>query len=157
MKRILTTISVTALVIGSFIAEAAGRTLVVKKVHSGDVIEFEGGWTTRLSGVDAPDPDEPLGQAVLQFTRQELEGQRIAGMTYTLDNTAAGIVYDDEGYPFMLIEYGQDYGIDFNALLIRKGFARVDTTWLPPYLEHYRTLEQQAREEGLGLWQTGEK
>ena len=137
MRRILTILSVSILVIGSFTAEASGRTLVVKKVHSGDIIEFEGGWTTRLSGVDAPDPDEPLGQEVLQFTRQELEGKRVACATYTLDNTAAGILYDHEGYPHYFTVRVKD-----NKVLRQRAPWR--PRWSPSYGDDGRDMTEWA-------------
>jgi len=52
----------------------------------------------------------------------------------------------------MQIEYGKGYQTDFNALLLQKGYARIDQNDLPKELAHYRKLEQAAREAKLGIW-----
>jgi endonuclease YncB( thermonuclease family) len=92
-----------------------------------------------------------LGAAILEFTKRELEGKLVKVFTWTTDNTAAGIVYEN-GNAFVQICYGGDHSVSFNELMLRKGYARVDTTWLPEDLQYYRTLEQEAREKRLGIW-----
>jgi len=46
---------------------AVTNVLTVHRVHKGDLIEFEGGWTTRLTGVESPAPDTPIGRQAHDF------------------------------------------------------------------------------------------
>jgi len=72
--------------------------------------------------------------------------------TWSKDNTKAGIVYDEKGYPFVEIVYGKEGSLSFNEVLLKKGYARVDHKYLPEHLKHYIDLEKEAREKGLGIW-----
>jgi len=134
-----------------------GNTLVIKKVHDGDTIECEGGFKAHLSGVDTPDLDEKYGQKVYEFTKQELEGKLVAAFTYTLNNNADGIVYDKDGYAFMKIKYGDECSIDFGALIIKMGFAKVDKRFPIDDLDKYIELEKEAKDKKLGIWGCTEK
>ena len=73
-------------------------------------------------------------------------------LTWTKNNTKAGIVNDEKGYPFVEIVYGKDWSLNFNEVLLKKGYARVDHKYLPEHLKHYIDLEKKAREKGLGIW-----
>jgi endonuclease YncB( thermonuclease family) len=73
--------------------------------------------------------------------------------TWTTDNTAKGIVRDDDGYPFVEIEYRKEGWVSFNEILLKKDYARVDREHLPENLKHYLDLEKEAREKGLGIWE----
>jgi endonuclease YncB( thermonuclease family) len=126
--------------------------LTILKVHSGDEIEFEGGWKTRLTGIDAPDEGAPGGAAALRFTRELVEGQRVAVFTLSTDNTAAGIVRDADGMPFAEIHLGPERDIDLGVLLLSEGLARVDEHFLPDHLAHYPELEAEARLRKQGIW-----
>ena len=48
--------------------------------------------------------------------------------------------------------FGEGLSEDFGALLISKGYARVNGEPLPEELEHYRELEAKARAARVGLW-----
>ena len=72
--------------------------------------------------------------------------------TWTRDNTAAGIVYDEQGYARVQIFYGKGAAVSFNEVMLKKGYARVDPKYLPDDLKHYLDLEKEAREKGLGIW-----
>jgi endonuclease YncB( thermonuclease family) len=41
--------------------------------------------------------------------------------------------------------------VDFNALMLEKGLARVDEKYLPDHLQHYRELEKTAQENKIGI------
>jgi len=138
------------LLLASGVAE--GNTRTVKTVHAGDLIEFEEGWTTHLCGVDVPDPKTTVGREAFDFTKRQLEGKLVALFTWTTDNTAAGIVYAEDGLPFAKIMYGKDMLIDIAALLLEKGYARIDAKNLPEDCEHYRAIEAEARGKRLGIW-----
>ena len=131
---------------------AAGNTRTVTKVTSGGIVLF-GEFEARLTGLIVPGAYESdLGYKIYDFTKRELEGKVVKLFTWTKDNTAAGIVYDDEGRAFVQIYYGQDLKTSYNELMLKKGYARVDTKYLPDDLKHYLDLEKEAREQGLGIW-----
>jgi len=134
------------------VASVAANTLPVARVHAGDIIEFEGGWKTHLTGIIVPSPRNPMGYQAFDFTKRRLEGKVVAVFTWTTDNTAAGIVSGDDGLPFAKIMYGKGLSIDIAALLLEKGYARVDDDHLPEGYEHYREIEREAREKRLGIW-----
>jgi endonuclease YncB( thermonuclease family) len=135
-----------------FVAAVAANTLTVVRVHAGDIIEFEGGWKTRLTGITVPSPRDPMGYQAFDFTKRHLEGNVVAVFTWTTDNTAAGIVYGEDGLPFAKVMYGKDLSIDIAALLLEKGYAQVNDDRLPEGYEHYREIERKARGKGLGVW-----
>lgn len=136
---------------------AAANTGVVKKVLGGDIVQFGDAFIARLTGLRAPRLGEPFGREVYEFTLRELEGKLVQLATWTTDNTAAGIVYDEQDFPFVLIRYGSfspDKGFEacFNEVLLKKGYAQVDPKYLPDDLKYYLDLEKEAREKGLGIW-----
>jgi len=131
---------------------AAANIGVIKKVLSGDLVQFGDTFVARLTGIKAPERNEPLGYEIYDFTKRELEGQTVKLFTWTTDNTAAGIVYDDKGYPLVQIFYGKGAAVSFNEVMLKKGYARVDLKYLPDDLKHYIDLEKEAREKGLGIW-----
>jgi endonuclease YncB( thermonuclease family) len=138
---------------------AAGNIGIVKKVLSGDLIQIGDTFVARLTGIEAPERDEPLGYEVYDFTKRELEGRTVRLFTWTTDNTAAGIVTDEDGYARVQIFQGRLSGekgdaVSFNEILLKKGYARVDPKFLPDELAHYYELEKEAREKGLGIWKT---
>ncbi|UCE42644.1 MAG: thermonuclease family protein [Candidatus Aminicenantes bacterium] len=131
---------------------ALSNTGVVKKVLSGDLVQIGDTFVARLTGIKAPPRDDTLGYKIYDFTKRELEGKTVKFFTWTTDNTAAGIVHDKNGYPFVEIEYGKGESLSFNEVLLKKGYARVVPKYLPDYLKHYYDLEKEAREKGLGFW-----
>ncbi|TKJ37983.1 hypothetical protein CEE37_13560 [candidate division LCP-89 bacterium B3_LCP] len=134
-------------------AHAGGNTLVIKSVQNGDTIEFEGGFTAHLTGIKVPSPNTQVGYKAFDFTKRAVEGKRVQVFTYTTDNTAAGIVYGKDSLPFVQIKYGEGYSTSLNELLLKKGYAKVNTKFLPEELEYFRDLESEAKRKGLGIWQ----
>jgi endonuclease YncB( thermonuclease family) len=130
---------------------AEANTRVVSVVHSGDMVEIEGGWTSRITGIKAPALDAPFGREAHEFTRDAVEGERVVFSTWTTNSMPSGIVYDEDGIPFATIEYGGPR-LDLGAELLKRGLARVDTNYLPEYHQEYVTIEAEAREAGAGLW-----
>ncbi|MGB7295661.1 MAG: thermonuclease family protein [Candidatus Aminicenantales bacterium] len=135
---------------------AAGNIGIIKEVLSGDLVRIGNGFVARLTGIKALQRDEPLGDEVYDFTKRELEGRTVKLFTWTTDNTAAGIVYDEDGYARVQIYYGEGASVSFNELLLKKGYASVDPKYLPDDLKHYVDLEKEAREKGLGIWKMPE-
>jgi len=131
---------------------AAGNIGIVKKVLSGDLVQFGDTFLARLTGIRAPERSEPLGFEIYDFTKRELEGQTVKLFTWTKDNTAAGIVYDEQGYARVQIFYGKGAAVSFNEVMLKKGYARVDPKFLPDDLKHFYDLEKEARAKGLGIW-----
>jgi endonuclease YncB( thermonuclease family) len=133
---------------------ALTNTGTIKKVLSGDLIQIGDTFVARLTGIESPPRDENLGYKIYDFTKRELEGKTVKLFTWTTDNTAAGIVHDENGYPFVEIEYwkGGEYS-SFNEVLLKMGYARVDREHLPDRLKHYLELENEAREKKLGIWE----
>jgi endonuclease YncB( thermonuclease family) len=133
-------------------ATAAANTLVVAEVHPGCLVEFEGGFTVHLSGISVPGPKTHVGYQAYDFAKRRLEGKRVAVFTWTTDNTAAGIVYGEDGLAFAKIAYGKGLSTDIAEELLELGLARVDPEHLPEGCEHYPEIEGQARAKKLGLW-----
>jgi endonuclease YncB( thermonuclease family) len=131
---------------------ATGNVRRVDEVLSGDLVRIGDTFLARLTGIKAPGRDEPLGSEVYDFTKRELEGQTVKLFTWTTDNTAAGIVYDEDGYARVQIFTGKRADVSFNEVLLKKGYARVDPKFLPDELNHYYDLEKEARDKGLGIW-----
>jgi endonuclease YncB( thermonuclease family) len=136
----------------SVAAAAAGNTGLVKKVLSGDLVQLGDTFVARLTGIKAPQQNEPLGREIFDFTKRELEGQTVVLITWTTDNTAGGIVYDEEGRPMVQIFYGKGFATSFNEVMLKKGYVQVDPKYLPADLKHYFDLEKEAKEKGLGIW-----
>jgi len=145
-------ISVTLLMLALPIS-ALSNTGVVKKVLSGDRVRIGETFVARLTGITVPPRDETLGYNIYDFTKRELEGKTVKFFTWTTDNTAAGIVRDENGYPFVEIEYWKGEFLSFNEALLKKGYARVDQKYLPENLKHYLDLEKEAHDKGLGIWE----
>jgi endonuclease YncB( thermonuclease family) len=145
-------ISVVLLILALPIS-ALSNTGVVKKVLSGDRVQIGDTFIARLTGITVPPRDETFGYKIYDFTKRELEGKTVKLFTWTTDNTAAGIVHDKNGYPFVEIEYWKGESLSFNEVLLKKGYARVDQKYLPENLNHYLDLEKEAREKGLGIWE----
>lgn len=143
-------------IISFLAATAAANTLVVSEVRGGCVVEFEGGFTVHLTGVSVPGERTRVGYQAYDFAKRRLEGKRVAVFTWTTDNTAAGIVYGDDGLAFAKIKYGKGLSTDIAEELLERGLARVDPDHLPDGCEHYPEIERQAKEEKLGLWATPE-
>lgn len=155
MSRIKRRAMIVAVVLAAAIS-AEGHTGVIKKVLSGDLVQIGETFVARLTGIAATSRDEGIGYVIYDFTKRELEGQTVAIFTWTMDNTAAGIVHDEKGYLFVQIYYGKGAAVSFNEVLLKKGYARVDLKYLPDDLKHYIDLEKEARAKGLGIWKTRE-
>jgi len=133
-----------------------GNTRVITKVLDSDLVQIGDSFVARLTGIAAPPKNEVIGYKIYDFTKRELEGKLVKIFTWTTDNTAAGIIRDEDGHAFVHIYYGKGLATSFNEVLLKKGFARVDETRLPEDLKHYLDLEKKAREQDLGIWEKKE-
>jgi endonuclease YncB( thermonuclease family) len=153
MRRISMIIVVT---VGAMLTAPVGaNTLVVAEVHPGCIVEFEGGYRVHLAGISIADADSEIGRAAYDFVKRRLKGKRVAVFTWTTDNTAAGIVYGEDGLAFARIMYGDEPPTDIASELLKRGFARVDPAHLPEGYKDYWEIERRAEEGTLGLWATG--
>jgi micrococcal nuclease len=104
--------------------------------------------TIRLIGVDTPEtvhprlPVERFGREASDFTKARLL------------NTFVRLAFDwdlRDRYG-RLLAYIYSGGECFNALLIREGYAHAYTRFTFQFMDEFRALEQEAREEKRGLW-----
>ena len=119
---------------------------ILLRVVDGDTIEVRldsGPITIRLHGIDAPERDQPLGEAATKALRSLVEGERLA--------IAPVEQSDSYGRLVAKVFVGDS---DMNARMVDLGFA-----WA--YRRHLRReavdrryceLEAQARASGRGLW-----
>jgi endonuclease YncB( thermonuclease family) len=169
MRILVPGIIFTLLVVAAIPKTARANTATMEEVLQGDRIKIKGWEIVRLTGILAPKPDEPFGEKALLFAKGELEGKLVKIATYTTDNTAEGIVRDAEGLCMIQIEYGgeaqdkkeesgsKSSSVDFNALMLEKGLARIDEEYLPDWLQHYREIENEAKKKKLGIWSVKEE
>ena len=132
---------------------ALANTGIIEKVLRGDLVRIGGTFVARLTGISVPPREEALGYKIYDFTKRELEGKTVKIFTWTTDNTARGIVRDENGYAFVEIEFLQGETLSFNEILLKKGYAKVDHKYLPEHLKHYLVLEKEAQEKELGIWE----
>lgn len=136
------------------IASLAGaNTQTVSVVHPGCIIEFGGGWKTHLGGVVVEPGTTPIGHQAYDFCKRRLEGRVVMFFTWTTDNTAAGIVYGDDGLAFAKVIYDRTFDSDIAVELLERGLATVDRQHLPDGCEHYLQIEEEARQRQVGIWE----
>ena len=125
----------------------------VERVIDGDTIQvrFEHKrYTVRLIGVDTPEtvhPTKPVqyfGQEASAFTKAALEGK-----TVMLQKDRTGDTVDRYGrwLRYVLLD-----GDNFNARLIREGYAHAYRRFPFSKRAEFIRLEEQARQRGIGLW-----
>lgn len=113
------------------------------RVIDGDTIVIQGEERVRYIGIDAPERDEPLGQAATELNRKLVEGKRVRLERDVSDRDRYG----------RLLRYVYVDGTLVEAELVRQGLARVRA--YPPDTKHHQelsALEQEARQAGRGVW-----
>ena len=143
-------VSLIALITGAQLDSITAR---VERVIDGDTVRvrFDGGiHTVRLIGVDTPETKHPtkaveyFGREASAFTRAHLEGK-----TVRLEKDRTGDTRDRYG---RLLRHVYLDGENFNARLIREGYAHAYRRFPFSKRQEFIDLEQQARRRGLGLW-----
>ena len=125
----------------------------VERVIDGDTIHVrvEGkSHTVRLIGVDTPETKHPtkavqyFGREASAFTKAALEGK-----TVLLQKDRTGDTVDRYGrwLRYVLLD-----GDNFNARLIRDGYAHAYRRFPFSKRTEFIQLEEQARRRGIGLW-----
>ena len=107
-------------------------------------------FTVRLIGVDSPETKHPtkavqyLGREASAFTKAHLEGK-----TVRLEKDPIGDTVDRYG---RWLRYVYLDGQNFNARLIREGYAHAYRRFPFSKRKEFIGLEEQARQRGIGLW-----
>ena len=125
----------------------------VERVIDGDTIQVvvDGtGRIVRLIGVDTPETKHPtkpvqyFGQEASAYTKAALEGK-----TVMLQKDRTGDTIDRYGrwLRYVLLD-----GDNFNARLIRDGYAHAYRRFPFSKRAEFIRLEEQARQRGIGLW-----
>ena len=108
------------------------------------------GYAVRLIGVDTPETKHPtkavqyFGREASAFTKAALEGK-----TVLLQKDRTGDTVDRYGrwLRYVLLD-----GDNFNARLIRDGYAHAYRRFPFSKRTEFIQLEEQARRQGIGLW-----
>ncbi len=134
-------------------AQSDSITARVERVIDGDTVRVRVGGktrTVRLIGVDTPETKHPskaveyFGREASAFTKAHLEGK-----TVRLAKDSIGDTRDRYG---RLLRYVYLDGDNFNARLIREGYAHAYRRFPFSRRQAFIRLEQQARKRGKGLW-----
>ena len=121
-------------------------TVLVQRVVDGDTIVLAGGERVRYLGIDTPEVTgvpELFGPEATEANQRLVEGRRVR-----LERD----VTDRDRFD-RLLRYVYVDGVMVNAELLLEGFARVLV--YPPdsrYAQCFVALEEEAREDGRGLW-----
>ena len=123
-------------------------------VIDGDTIRvrFQGSsYTVRLIGVDTPETKHPPPKAVQYFGREAsaFTKAHLEGKTVALVRDPAGDSADRYG---RLLRYVLLDGDNFNARLIREGYAHAYRGASFSKRQEFIQLEEQTRRRGIGLW-----
>ena len=110
--------------------------------------------SVRFIGVDTPETVHPR-KTVERFGKQSSEFTR----TFLLTQPVF-LAFDwqlRDRYDRLLAYIYLDDGTCFNAVLVREGYAHAYTRFPFQFLEQFRALEREAREQDRGLWGAVEK
>lgn len=130
---------------------------VVKRVVDGDTLILNNGQKTRLIGVDTPEtkhpkkPVEYFGKETTAFTQKMVQGKRVR-IEFEPGNTSTG---HKDKYGRTLAYVFLEDGTFLNAEIIKQGYGFAYTRFPFRYLDEFRRLEREAREQGRGLWGKG--
>jgi len=105
--------------------------------------------TIRFLGVDTPETVHP-NQAVQQFGKEASDYTR-----NKLLNRDVYLAFDwdlRDRYNRLLAYIYTDSGKCFNAVLIQEGFGHAYLQYPFQFMEEFKTLEGEARQQGRGLW-----
>lgn len=144
-------LAVLGVLLFSTVGAAAFDWIRVVRVVDGDTIVLQDGQKVRLIGVDTPetvDPRKPVqyfGKEASEFTRTQLEGKpvRLEYDWQKIDKYGRTLAY----------VYEED-GTLFNAKLISLGYGHAYTKYpfKQEFMDQFRQLERDARENRRGLW-----
>ncbi|WP_121639697.1 thermonuclease family protein [Virgibacillus sp. Bac330] len=134
--------------------ELQAEEVVVKRVVDGDTIVIQNAKgeeeRVRFLLLDTPEsvhprkPVQPFGKEASNFVKEQLEGE-------TVQIELGDPETDKYG---RLLAYIWVDDVNFNQLLIEKGYARVAYVYEPntKYLDAFREAEQEAKEQEINIW-----
>ncbi len=134
------------------LAEAEWR--LVTRVVDGDTIIVGARERVRLIGVDTPEtkhpqkPVEYFGREATAFTKKMVQGKRVR---LEFDQANSKIGHKDRYKRTLAYVFLVD-GTFLNAEIIKQGYGFAYTRFPFKYLDEFRRLEREAREQGRGLW-----
>jgi len=123
---------------------------IVTQVIDGDTIELSNGEKVRYIGIDAPEFFDSPGKAE-KYAEESYQANR-----KMVENRKVKLEFDTEKkdrYGRLLAYVFTDEGIMVNEWLIANGYAKAVV--YPPnvrYTDRFSRLEQEAREQKIGLW-----
>lgn len=112
--------------------------VLVTRVIDGDTLELVNGRIIRLTGIDAPEKSQPMGD----IAKQWLEIYTLERRVTLLDVKRAA--YNRESARV------QWHNVDVNGSLIQRGFAWVDSRYAP--LQQWDNYQLSAQTNKLGVW-----
>ena len=125
----------------------------VVRVIDGDTIEVqvEGApATVRLMGIDTPETTHPTRPVEYYGAEAAALAETVlSGMTVDLTTDRTG---DREDMYGRWLRYIVVRGVDFNAALVREGYARAVRGFAYARRAEFIALENDARSRGVGLW-----
>lgn len=127
----------------------------VVRVMDGDTVLLSSGRKVRLVGVDTPETVHPnrqvehFGPEASYFTKKNLEGEVVE---VVVDQKSSNSSHLDRHGRLLAYVFRKTDGMDFNAELIKQGFAFAYTKFPFEREEEFRCLEEAARNSQSGLW-----
>jgi len=118
---------------------------LVKKVVDGDTIVLADGRRVRYIGINTPERGEPYWREAKDYNAQKVGGQVI-----TLE---FGQATEDKYGRTLAYVFGG--GEMVNAHLLKAGWAHLFVLEPISYYDHFRSLQEEARAKGLGIWGRG--
>lgn len=131
------------------LAAQGGPLYRVQRVVDGDTIIVDGIGRIRLIGVDTPESVDPR-RPVQRYAREA--GEFLKSL---LDGQSVRLDYDVERFDRYKRTLAYVYlpdGTFVNEQIIARGYGFAYTRFPFKHLQRFRTLEQDARSKGLGLW-----
>ncbi len=131
-------------------SQESGLLLDVQKIIDGDTVKVSQVGKLRLIGIDTPelkDPRKPVQCFATEASnkaKELLNGRKV----YLAYNPAEKL----DKYGRTLAYVFRDDGLDFNAEMIKLGYAQAYVKYPHPRLEEFVKYGQEAREKKVGLW-----
>ena len=134
-------------------AAQSTQSAYVVRVIDGDTIEVEVEGVTatvRLMGIDTPETKHPTRPVEYYGAEAAALAETVlSGMTIDLTTDRTG---DREDMYGRWLRYVVVRGVDFNAALVREGYARAVRGFAYARRAEFIALENAARSRGVGLW-----
>lgn len=162
MKRLILVILFSLITHSAF-----AETVFVERVIDGDTIELSTGERVRLIGIDTPEVYESnklhrdaertgrdiktikaLGKRASEYTNKWLDGKQVR---IEFDQNNEYIGHKDKYGRLLAYVYLPDDTL-FNSQIIKDGYANAYTSFPFKYMDEFRKLEREARENNRGLW-----